>query len=104
MEIEKGSATYTPWEADYSAKTDKDSGCVKVDYEIYSSKKEDMENTDLTVLLLDKDGFVLGYGSDYLADTIKAGSKGKGTVSIYGDMAVLSQAKDAALFSNPIKF
>lgn len=103
VEIKKSNSSFVAWEADYNVNGKKGESEYKVSYELYSANKEDFKYADVCALLLDDEGYVIGFGSDYVEET-KATEKAKGEISLYGKESVLSEAKDIALFANPVKY
>lgn len=93
---------YIPWESDYTASGNADKGCLTVSYSIYAQDNKDMIVDDVSILLLDKSGYVIGVETDHVSDVVVAGSQLNDSIDICEDISVLNLANDIAMFANPI--
>ena len=90
---------YVPWEADYRASGNAEDG-ITIDYELYSANNEEMNTDDVTILLLDEEGYVCDCVTDYIGGYLEAGEKYSGSVISFNDEEILKKVKKVAMFTN----
>ena len=101
-EIGESYQEYVPWEADYQAKGNPQDGYLTVEYGFFASNGDACDNTMITILLVDGDGYITGVMTDYM-EAIAENETRNGSVDVYGDESMLSQTKDIAIFANSVK-
>ena len=96
FELKEAGKSYVYWEADY--KGGRENGESKVSYTIEA--KEDSSVSEVEIVLVDKDGYVIDYGTDVPEG--KNTTKFEGEIKYFG-MALTADSMDAAVFTNPVK-
>lgn len=98
------SGAFVPWEADYASEGNPADGYITMNYSISSSTNTDMVPNNVTFMVLDASGNVIAIGTDYVTDTVAAGTKYDGSVSIFASADVLSAAKGVAMFADSLNY
>lgn len=101
-EVSEPYQEYIPWEADYQAKGNAQDGYLTVEYALYTSDGSACDSCPITILLVDKDGYITGMMTDYMDELAEKGTWNS-SVDVYGDESMLSQTKDVAIFANTVK-
>lgn len=92
---------YIPWLADWSVTGDITTGSADFNYSLYTSDNTPFEGTDVAVLFLDADGYVTGFGEDYIST--EEGAKGKvDHVVTVENEDFLKDTTQVAMFSNTV--
>lgn len=92
---------YIPWELDYSVSGKASDGMLAINYGLYASNKEKIEDGSILYsVLLDEDGYVLSVVEDYILDEIPEGETYSGEIHAYANEGVLKEVANIAFFGN----
>lgn len=100
VEAEESLYKYVPWGGEFRASGNPSAGSVDVSYTIQAVDGSGFGGDDLYLLLLDEDGYVVGYERSSLKD-VEDGESLSDTLTVYGDGEDLVRTKGAAMFTNP---